>query len=183
MSFIIKDMLGGVIADCKRYKKLRNKNIILLFIQYPEFRYQIYYRLRSHSKMFRFLLKPLQLFNPLNLYINCDDIGEGLFIEHGFSTIIACRHIGNNCWINQQVTIGYSDKIHSPYIGNNVAIKAGAKVIGNVHIGDDVIIGANAVVVKDVPSHSIVAGVPAKIIKVRNNISDEWRSNSFSVDS
>lgn len=119
-------------------------------------------------------MRPLSLHNPLNLYIHCRDIGGGLFIEHGFSTIITCRHIGDNCYINQQVTIGYSDEIHSPYIGNNVEIKAGAKVIGNVHIGDDVIIGANAVVVKDVPAHSIVVGVPAKIIKTRKTMTDNW---------
>lgn len=73
------------------------------------------------------------------------------------------------------MTIGYSDATNCPSIGNNVHIKAGAKVIGNVHIGDDVIIGANAVVVKDVPSHSIVVGIPAKIIKVRDKITDPWR--------
>ena len=97
------------------------------------------------------------------------------FIEHGFSTVIACKQIGDNCWINQQVTIGYSDDVHSPYIGNNVEIKAGAKVIGDVHIGDDVVIGANAVVVKDVPPHSIVVGVPAKIIKRRDSEDSEWK--------
>lgn len=69
------------------------------------------------------MLKPLQLSNSLNLYINCTDIGKGLFIEHGFSTIISCRHIGDNCWINQQVTIGYSDATNCPYIGNNVSEK------------------------------------------------------------
>ena len=145
-----------------------------LLIVYPEFRYQFFYRLRLHSPILRSLLKPLQLINPLNLYINCSDIDEGLFIEHGFSTIIACKHIGRNCWINQQVTIGFSDKSHSPYIGDNVEIKAGAKVIGGVKIGDDVIIGANDVVVKDVPSHSIVVGVPAKVIKARNSITEKW---------
>ena len=138
-----------------------------LFIAYPEFRYQFLYRLRSHSHALRILLKPLQLLSPLNLYINCSDIDEGLFIEHGFSTIISCRHIGRNCWINQQVTIGYSDKTNCPYIGNNVEIKAGAKVIGGVKI-------ANAVVVKDVPSHSIVVGIPAKVIKTRNSINEKW---------
>ncbi len=53
-------------------------------------------------------------------------------------------------------------------------IKAGAKVIGGITVGDDVIIGANAVVVKDVPSHSIVVGVPAKVIKTRESINDNW---------
>ena len=97
-----------------------------------------------------------------------------MFIEHGFSTIISCRHIGKNCWINQQVTIGFGDAVNSPYIGDNVQIKAGAKVIGGITIGDDVIIGAGAVVVKDVPSHSIVAGCPAKIIKIRSDESEPW---------
>lgn len=72
------------------------------------------------------------------------------------------------------MTIGFSDKTHSSYIRDNVGIKAGAKVIGGITIGDDVIIGANAVVVKDVPSHSIVAGVPTRVIKTRNCISEEW---------
>ncbi len=117
---------------------------------------------------------PFRYFHSHNLYISCNDIGAGLFIEHGFSTIIACNHIGENCWINQQVTIGYSDTVHCPYIGNNVQIKAGAKIIGNVRIGNDVIIGANAVVVKDVPSHSIVVGVPAKIIKARMSETEPW---------
>ena len=167
---------GYLSADYSRYKQLRNCNFLKLFIVYPEFRYQFFYRLRLHSPLLRILFKPLQLLNTNNLYINCSDIGEGLFIEHGFSTIISCRHIGRNCWINQQVTIGFSDKMHSPYIGNNVGIKAGAKVIGGVTIGDDVIIGANAVVVKDVPAHSIVAGVPAKVIKTRDSITGLWVS-------
>lgn len=165
---------GKLLADYNRYKQLRNCDFLKLFIVFPEFRYQFFYRLRQHSPLLRILLKPLQLSNSLNLYINCTDIGEGLFIEHGFSTIIACQHIGRNCWINQQVTIGFSDKTHSPCIGDNVGIKAGAKVIGGVTIGDDVIIGANAVVVKDVPSHSIVAGVPARVIKTRNSITEKW---------
>lgn len=59
-------------------------------------------------------------------------------------------------------------------LGNNVRVYAGAKIIGNVVIGDDVVVGANAVVVKDVPSHSIVAGVPAKVIKRRKDENSLW---------
>lgn len=165
---------GNLLADYQRYTALRKASFVKLFLRFPEFRYQLYYRLRAKSKIWKLILTPLKVFNSLNLYINCPDIDGGLFIEHGFSTIISCRHIGKNCWINQQVTIGYSDSAHSPYIGNDVSVKAGAKVIGDVTIGDDVIIGAGAVVVKDVPSHSIVAGVPAQIIKYRKSKNTNW---------
>lgn len=99
---------------------------------------------------------------------NGGGIGGGLRLMHGFSTMILVKEMGMNCMVNQQVTIGWANG-GVPTIGNNVWIAAGAKVLGPITIGDDVIIGANAVVVKDVPSHSIVAGVPAKIIKRRNH--------------
>lgn len=156
------------------YKSIHRCGFIRLFIAYPEFRYQLYYRLRCKSKVWKILLLPLKFSKGLNLYIHCRDIGGGLLIEHGFATIISCNHIGKNCWINQQVTIGHSDAAHCPYIGDNVSIKAGAKIIGGVTIGNDVIIGANAVVVKDVPDHSIVAGVPAKVIKTRTSEDMPW---------
>lgn len=159
--------------DFKLYKQRNKIGFLRCFITISEFRYLVYYRLRRNSSFFNIVLKPLKLFNSLNLYFNCDDIGEGLFIQHGFSTIITCKHIGKNCWINQQVTIGYHNGY--PSIGDNVTIWAGAKVIGNITIGDDVIIGANAVVTKDIPSHSIVVGVPAKVIKTRESMDMEWK--------
>lgn len=81
--------------------------------------------------------------------------------------------MGENCQIYQQVTIGNNRGI--PTIGNNVVICAGAKVIGPITIGDDCVIGANAVVTKDIPSHSIVVGIPAKIIKTRDSIDQPWK--------
>lgn len=160
--------------DFLRYKSIHNCGFLKLFLAYPKFRYQLYYRLRRNSKVWRILLLPLKFSKGLNLYIHCKDIEGGLFIEHGFATIITCSHIGKNCWINQQVTIGHSDATHCPYIGDDVSIKAGAKIIGGVTIGNDVIIGANAVVVKDVPDHSILAGVPAKVIKTRVSSDMPW---------
>lgn len=91
-------------------------------------------------------------------------IGGGLYIQHGFSTIIAAQSIGENCFINQQVTIGYEGN-RRPVIGNNVRICAGAKIIGGVKIGNNVIVGANGVVVKDIPDNEVWGGVPAKRIK------------------
>lgn len=72
--------------------------------------------------------------------------------------------IGDNCTIYQQVTLG-KEKDKFPDIGNNVTIYAGAKVIGGIKIGENAVIGTNAVVLQDIPSNSIAVGVPAKIIK------------------
>jgi len=103
------------------------------------------------------------------LFIMTENIGAGLFIQHGFATIIAAKSIGKDCWINQQVTIGYSNATDSPTLGDNVVINAGAKIIGKVHMGNCSKAGANAVIVKDVPENCTVVGVPAYIIK-RNGI-------------
>ena len=100
-----------------------------------------------------------------SLYILTNDIGPGLFIQYGFATVIAAKSIGRNCWINQQVTVGYTTSTDTPVIGDHVTINAGAKIIGNLKMGDHSIAGANAVVVKDVPNNCTVVGVPAYIIK------------------
>jgi serine O-acetyltransferase len=104
-----------------------------------------------------------------NLLIYTREIGPGLFIQHGFATIISAEKIGRNCWINQQVTIGFSNDTDCPTIGDNVIIYAGAKIIGKVKIGDNSIVGANAVVVRDVPENCTVVGVPAYIVR-RNGV-------------
>ena len=98
------------------------------------------------------------------LYINTPEIGPRLFIQHGFATNISAKRIGSDCWINQQVTIGYTFDSEPPLIGNGVRISAGAKVLGQIEIGDNAIIAANAAVVKSVEENMVVGGVPAKII-------------------
>lgn len=132
-----------------------------LMLFYPEFRNLFYYRLGHNKSRFISFLCP----KMNTLFINCPNIGKGLFIQHGFATIIEAKSIGNDCWINQQVTIGFSNESDCPIIGNHVIITAGVKIIGNVTIGDNSIIGANSVVVKDVPEHCTVVGVPAYIVK------------------
>ena len=88
--------------------------------------------------------------------------------------------IGKNCMIGQNVTIGgKSGWYEVPVIGDNVEISAGARIIGPVRIGNNVIIGANAVVVKDVPDNCIVAGVPAKIIKEHIVLEDFGGANAI----
>ena len=72
--------------------------------------------------------------------------------------------IGDNCTIYHQVTIG-KEKEKFPVIGEDVTIYAGAKIIGNVKIGNGAVIGANAVVLQDVPDNCVAVGIPARIIK------------------
>ena len=92
-------------------------------------------------------------------------IGKNIHFMHlDGITIGSGVEIGNNCVIYQQVTIG-KEKDSFPIIGNNVTIYAGAKIIGGVKIGDNSVIGANAVVIRDVPENSTEVGVPARIIK------------------
>lgn len=113
--------------------------------------------------MLRVLLKIL--FKPMDtLYLCAKEIGPRLFIQHGFATYISAKSIGSDCWINQQVTIGYTFDSEPPTIGNGVRVSAGAKVVGNITVGDNAIIAANAAVVKDVPENAVVGGVPAKLI-------------------
>jgi serine O-acetyltransferase len=92
-------------------------------------------------------------------------IGRRLTIEHhGCIVIHGATVIGDDCLIRHGVTLGntgYDDPLGAPRIGHRVQIGAGAKILGRINVGDDVIIGANAVVVHDVPAHAAVGGVPA----------------------
>jgi serine O-acetyltransferase len=92
-------------------------------------------------------------------------IGSGLTFSH-YSCIVINSHaiIGDNCTIWNGVTIGSQRGKGVPVIGNNCLIMSGAKVIGNVNVGNNVVIGANAVVIKDVPDNAVVGGIPAKIL-------------------
>lgn len=114
------------------------------------------------------------------LLFNCSvpascTIGGGTkFGYGGIGVVLHARSIiGRNCIIGANTTIGgKSGWYEVPVIGDNVKINAGARILGPVHIGNNVIIGANAVVVKDVPDNCIVAGVPAKIIKENISLED-----------
>jgi serine O-acetyltransferase len=91
-------------------------------------------------------------------------IGGGLVLPHPNGVVIHRNAvIGPNCLILQQVTIGQTDGDVVPRIGGHVDIGAGAKVIGPVTLGDHACIGANAVVLQDVPTHMTAVGVPARL--------------------
>ena len=95
-------------------------------------------------------------------------IGKGIMLDHGTGFVVGeTAVIGDNVSILQGVTLGGTGKAEEdrhPKIGNGVLIGAGAKVLGNIKVGDCARIGAGSVVVKEVPPHVTVAGVPAKVI-------------------
>lgn len=93
-------------------------------------------------------------------------IGKGLLIDHGMGVVIGeTSVIGDDCHIYHHVTLGGTGKQHAkrhPSIGNRVMIGAGAKCLGNIFIDDDAKIGANAVVIDDVPAGATFIGLAAK---------------------
>jgi serine O-acetyltransferase len=96
-------------------------------------------------------------------------IGNGLFIDHGMGVVIGeTSIIGDNVTLFQGVTLGGTGKEKGkrhPTLGSNIVVGTGAKILGNITIGDNVNVGANAVVIRDVPPNSTVVGVPGRIAR------------------
>jgi|SRR6185437_8070746 len=132
----------------------------------------ILYRLMQRARRWR--LAPLEmLFNKLNaICCNCiigrgAEFGEGFVLIHATGIVINGQvRGGRRIRLEHQVTIG-AERRQAPRLGDDVFIGAGAKVLGSVEIGDGARVGANAVVVDDVPPHSTVVGVPARVVKRR----------------
>ena len=101
------------------------------------------------------------------------DIGSGFFIGHyGDIVVHGYSKIGKNCNISQGVTLGQANRGRNkgyPVLGDNVYIGPGAKIIGAVKVGNNVAIGANCVVTRDVPDNAVVVGVPGKVISLEGS--------------
>lgn len=127
---------------------------------------------------FSMLYKMLKVFSEIltGIELPCEaTLGRRFRIDHFGGIVISGDAVfGDDCVIRNGVTVGLRHTGHrgAPVIGNRVDIGAGAKVLGSIRIGDDVAIGANAVVITDVPSQSIAVGVPAKIRPRRPVITD-----------
>jgi serine O-acetyltransferase len=133
----------------------------------------ILYRLMQSSRAHG--LAPLEMvFNKMNSVLGGCIIGRGAEFGPGFVLIHSDGVVingnvkaGSNVHIEHQVTIG-AERRQSPEIGSDVFIGAGAKIIGSVKIGDGARIGANAVVIHDVPPHTTVVGIPARPVRRRS---------------
>ena len=117
------------------------------------------------SLIYHILYKFVQIVTGIEL--PCEvDIGRNFIIDH-FGGIIVSGYakFGDNCRIRNGVVVGlrHVDDARAPVIGNNVDIGAGAKLLGPIRIGDNVLIGANAVVTVDVPDNCVAVGIPADV--------------------
>ena len=101
------------------------------------------------------------------------EIGKGLVVFHNHSVIFV-KSAGENFRVAPGVVIGKNNS-HFPTIGNNVYIAANATVIGDISIGDNVIIGAGCVVTRSIPSNGVYVGNPAKFIKALDKNSNLWQ--------
>lgn len=139
----------------------------LVVYRFGRWRYRVKPALlrKIFSLLYKIAFKFTQIITGIEL--PCEvEIGHNFVIDHfGGIVISGYSKFGNNCRIRNGVVVGLRrvDQPCAPVIGNNVDIGAGAKVLGPIKIGDDVVIGANAVVIQDVPDHCIAAGVPAVI--------------------
>jgi serine O-acetyltransferase len=114
----------------------------------------------------RFLSHVSRFFTGIEIH-PAAKLGPGLFIDHGMGVVIGeTAEVGENVTLLQGVTLGGTslkrEKRH-PTLGNNVVVGAGAKIIGGFKIGDGSRIGAGSVVVREVPTNSVVVGVPGRV--------------------
>lgn len=140
---------------------------------------KIYFLYNIERKLYINNLEPLAFFVRafIRIFFAGDipykcKIGQGTTFPHDALGVVLHPDvvIGNNCKILHNVTIGgRSGFVKLPRIGNNVLVGTGVCILGDVSIGDNSIIGAGSVVLNNVPTNSVVVGVPGKIIKINTN--------------
>lgn len=128
----------------------------------------------------RFFAHIVRFFTGIEIHPKAT-IGRRLFIDHGFGVVIGeTTIIGDDVLIYQGVTLGGTGKEHGkrhPTIKNNVVIGAGAKVLGNIVIGENSRIGAGSVVIDDVPDDSTVVGIPGRVVAQKLQINGQLQHN------
>jgi serine O-acetyltransferase len=133
----------------------------------PQTRSVVYGRLRQGASRDRLAARLYGAVFPETpgFELFCHDIGPGLYVAHGFGSVVQAESIGRDCTIHQHVTVGSQlARPGYPRIGDHVLIGAGAIILGAITIGDDAVVGAGAVVTRDVAPGATVVGNPAKPI-------------------
>lgn len=144
----------------------------MIVYRFGRWRYRFRSRIirRPLSLVYKVLFKLVQILTGIELPCEAT-VGCNFTIDHFGGIIISgYARFGDNCRVRNGVTVGLrrADELVAPTIGNNVDIGAGAKLLGSIVIGDNAVIGANAVVIHDVPANTAAVGVPATIKPRRN---------------
>ena len=152
------------------------KSVLEIFLCYPGFHAILAHRFahrlyRWHVPLFpRVISQVSRFFTGIEIHPGAT-IGHRFFIDHGSGVVIGeTSEIGDDVLLYQGVTLGgtgHEKGKRHPTIGNNVVIGTGAKILGNIRIGDNVKVGAGSVVVHPVPDHSTVVGIPGRVVRVR----------------
>ncbi|HEX7861817.1 MAG TPA: serine O-acetyltransferase [Verrucomicrobiae bacterium] len=170
------DLLNYLAADRKALGSPKGLKYWLLFepwkiqvmLRWAEYHKNSGHRLRALLSNFRFQ----RYSHRYGMVIHLNVFGPGLSIAHpGMIIVNEAARVGANCRIHPGTVIGTAagQSKAAPQIGDNVYIGPGAKIFGAIRIGNNVAIGANAVVNKDVPDNVTVGGIPAKVISERNS--------------
>ena len=150
--------------------------IVEIILTYPGFDATVIHRLTHGLRNMGVPLLPrlVSMFNRWLTGIEIHpgaQIGGGFFIDHGMGVVIGeTAIIGDNCTLFHQVTLGGTGKEtgkRHPTLLDNVVVGAGAKILGNITLGNNVYVGSNSVVLTDVPDDCTVVGIPGRIVKAR----------------
>ncbi len=152
------------------------KSVLEIFFCYPGFHAILLHRF-AHKLYTAGLSFPARLVSQIGRSMTGIEIhpgakiGRRFFIDHGMGVVIGeTAELGDDVLLYQGVTLGGTGKEKGkrhPTLGNHVVVGTGAKVLGNIRIGDHVKIGAGSVVVHPVPDHSTVVGIPGRVVRVR----------------
>lgn len=178
--------LRNIHSDLVRYRATLNRSYPAIFVAHPGLLASIYYRIghwlwytQGLHRFLTYLLRPFYLLGKrfLEAYSGISisphaRIGRGFFIEDFGSIFIGPSLIGDNCSLSHEVSVGLVGPIDShdlPVLGDRVFIGAGAKIVEPVFVGDDVAVGAMAVVTTDLPDRAVAVGVPARAISFKGS--------------
>jgi putative colanic acid biosynthesis acetyltransferase WcaB len=186
----MKNMIQYLLQDWSENRESSSKSrLILILFRSAQIIGNLPAPLRLFSKIYcNFYILIVEWILGVELPWNTQ-IGANLKLLHAVGLVVNSQtKIGKNCTLRHSTTIGnkklgdgsYSD---CPQIGNNVDIGSNVVIIGSISIGDNAVIGAGSVVVKDVPAYAIVAGNPAKVLRIHNisNLSSDEKLDNVAI--
>lgn len=185
---LIKKVFSQIKEDIKTIyeKDPAAENILEVLFCYPGLHALILHRIAHKLNYWKIPLIPRIISNISRLITGIEihpaaRIGRRFFIDHGMGVVIgATTIIGDDVLLYQGVTLGGTGNEHGkrhPTLGNNIVVGAGAKVLGNIQIGDNSRIGAGSVVIDHVPENSTVIGVPGRVVKQKLMIQGQLMHN------